>query len=212
MRYELAIFDFDGTLVDTFPWAVGLYEDLSERFDIPRVEPSDYERIRGLSIREMMSEFNIAPRRLPSIGAFVKREMARNLDKLTVFEGIREALRDLSENGIRLAVVSSNDEPIIRAVLGSQTAARFEHYECGVAIFGKARKLQRTLRKTKVSAPAAIYIGDEIRDLEAASQAGIDFGAVTWGYNTHASLAARSPTLIFDNVAEMARKLTNEKP
>jgi phosphoglycolate phosphatase len=211
MRYELAVFDFDGTLADTFPWAVGLYEDLSERFDIPRVDASDYERIRGLSVREMMSEFNIAPRRLPSIGAFVKKEMARNLDKLTLFEGIRDALRDLSENGVRLAVVSSNDEPTIRAVLGRQTADRFDHYECGVSVFGKARKLRRTLRKTKVPAPAAIYIGDEIRDLEAAVEAGIDFGAVTWGYNTRGSLIARSPTLIFDHASELAQKLINQK-
>jgi phosphoglycolate phosphatase len=212
MAYDLAMFDFDGTLADTFPWAVSLYEELSEQFDLPRVDPSDYERIRGLSVREMMFEFDISPRRLPAIGTFVKREMRRNLDKLTLFAGVREALRELSGHGVRLAVVSSNDEPTIRAVLGPHTAASFDHYECGVSVFGKARKLRRTLRKTHTPAPTAIYIGDEIRDLEAAYEAGLDFGAVTWGYNTRDSLAARSPTLLFDSPAEFARKLTNHTP
>jgi phosphoglycolate phosphatase len=212
MPYDLAIFDFDGTLADTFPWAVNLYEQLSGRFNLPRVDPSDYERIRGLSVREMMHEFNIPSRRLPSIGTFVRREMARNLDKLALFDGIREALRALSRRGVRLAVVSSNDERNIRTVLGPETAARFDHYECGVSVFGKASKLRRTLRKTGVPAPAAIYIGDELRDLEAAYEAGIDFGAVTWGYNTRASLAALRPALLFDSVEELAEKLTNHRP
>ncbi len=211
MKYDLAIFDFDGTLADTFPWAVSLYENLSEQFGLPRVKPSDYQRIRGLSVREMMQEFHIPARRLPVIGTFAKREMARNLDKLTLFDGIREALRALSMNGVRLAVVSSNDEHTIRTVLGPATAARFSHYECGVAVFGKAKKLRRTLRKTGVPAPAAIYIGDEIRDVEAAYHAGIDFGAVAWGYNTRESLAARSPTLLFENVGDLVKKLSNNR-
>lgn len=48
-------------------------------------------------------------------------------------------------------------------------------------------------------------IGDEVRDGEAAAQAGIDFGAVSWGYASREALKQLSPVLVFDSVADIAR-------
>jgi phosphoglycolate phosphatase len=49
-------------------------------------------------------------------------------------------------------------------------------------LFGKAAKFNRVVRDARVPKAATICIGDEVRDVEAAHRAGIDFGAVTWGY------------------------------
>lgn len=209
MNYRLAMFDFDGTLADTFPWAMSLYEELAEKHSLPKVDPASYDRLRSYSIGEMLQDFSIPAWRLPRIGAYVKRQMSQNLDRLALFAGIRDMVKTLAapDNALRLAIVSSNDEDNIRAVLGLEIAACFDHYECGVALFGKASKLRRTLKQLGIPHDAAIYIGDEIRDLEAAREAGIDFGAVTWGYNTRASLAAHKPTLLFNSVAEITETL-----
>ena len=48
-------------------------------------------------------------------------------------------------------------------------------------------------------------IGDEVRDGEAARQAGIDFGAVSWGYARPEALQQLSPALVFDSVADISR-------
>ena len=211
MGYKLVMFDFDGTLADTFPWALSLYAELTERFDLPLVDPSEYEQWRGRSVREMMHTYGISPRRLPRIGAYMKKRMAENLETLTLFPGVAEMLGALSQHGLRLAVVSSNDKDNIRAVLGAKTDAHFEHYECGVALFGKAGKLRHTLRVTGVARQDALYIGDEIHDLEAAREAEIDFGAVAWGYNTRASLAEHHPAFLFGAVSDITAALTDHR-
>jgi phosphoglycolate phosphatase len=61
------------------------------------------------------------------------------------------------------------------------------------------------LKRTGITAADAICIGDEVRDGEAARQAGIDFGAVRWGSAKPEALQQASPVLVFESVADTAR-------
>ncbi len=63
-------------------------------------------------------------------------------------------------------------------------AALISHYACGASLFGKAAKFRRVLKAAGIAPQDAIAIGDEVRDVEAARDAGIAFGAVAWGYAT----------------------------
>ena len=74
-------------------------------------------------------------------------------------------------------------------------------------MFGKATRLRQVIRGSAIPRQQAIYIGDEIRDAEAAEKAGIAFGAVTWGQHTETSLRAKNPAQVFTTVQEMADKL-----
>ena len=74
-------------------------------------------------------------------------------------------------------------------------------------MFGKAAKFKAVLKRTGIAAADAICIGDEVRDGEAARQAGIDFGAVCWGYAKPEALQTVSPALVFDSVADIAGDL-----
>jgi len=74
-------------------------------------------------------------------------------------------------------------------------------------MFGKAAKLRQTLRQCAVTPSEAIYIGDELRDAEAAARAGIAFGAVTWGQHRTEILSAEKPAHVFVTVQEIADKL-----
>jgi phosphoglycolate phosphatase len=82
-----------------------------------------------------------------------------------------------------------------------------QHYSCGASLFGKGPKLRAVLRSSGIPAAEAICIGDEIRDLEAAREAGLAFGAVTWGYTQPASLRAHGPEEVFESFEEIPRKL-----
>jgi phosphoglycolate phosphatase len=74
-------------------------------------------------------------------------------------------------------------------------------------MFGKAAKYRVVLKRTGIAATQAICIGDEVRDGEAARQAGIDFGAVSRGYAKTEALRQTSPVLVFDSVADIARRI-----
>ena len=92
-------------------------------------------------------------------------------------------------------------------ILGRHHAELVHFYECGAALFGKARKLRRVARRAGVAPNQAVVIGDETRDIEAAKAAGMASAAVGWGYATPEALASFAPTLAVGSVDELVARL-----
>ena len=207
MNYKLVIFDFDGTLADTLPWFAGLLNEIADRYGFKRVEPHEYDTLRGFTPKEISEYLGVPLWKAPLIGADLRRRMAHDIECISLYPGMEQALRELWDGGATLAVVSSNAETNVRTVLGREIAALIDDYECGVSLFGKAPKLRKVIDHTGVGRDETIYIGDEIRDLEAARLAGIAFGAVTWGYNSASALEAHGPDVILAAVDELPGKL-----
>jgi phosphoglycolate phosphatase len=203
MRYRLAIFDFDGTLADSFPWFATVFNDIADKFGFRRIPPAELDSLRGKSAREMIQHLGVSPWKLPFIANYARRRKARDLHTVKLFADAATTLQRLAAAGVTNAIVSSNSENNIRAMLGAETAALVSHYECGASIFGKARRFKAVLRASRRDAAEAICIGDEIRDLDSARAAGIAFGAVTWGYTTGNALRALKPDHAFDTFGEI---------
>jgi phosphoglycolate phosphatase len=115
-------------------------------------------------------------------------------------------LRRLDRRGVKLAVVSSNSEATVRRVLGPELAGLISHYACGASAFGKAAKFRAVVKKAGVSPADVLCIGDETRDVEAARQAGLAAGSVTWGYATGAILAAQRPSVLLETPHDVLRE------
>ena len=207
LKYRLAIFDSDGTLADTLPWMRSIFNDLAEEHRFKRVEPHDYERFRDLHGTALLRELGLPLWKLPRVVSSMRRRMSEHTGQLSLFPGISEVLQRLAAGGIQLAIVSSNSRENVERVLGRENARLIAHFACGVSMFGKTAKLRQILRQSAVQPSGAIYIGDEIRDAEAAGKAGIAFGAVTWGQHREEVLRAQHPAEIFGTVHEMADAL-----
>ncbi|HSU15669.1 HAD hydrolase-like protein [Longimicrobium sp.] len=207
MTYRLAIFDFDGTLADSFPWFLRVVNEAARVHRFRRIEPGDAEPLRGLDARRIIEHVGLPLWKLPLVARWMRRRMAADIGSIALFPGVDEMLRQLSEDGVRIAIVSSNSPANVRRVLGPENAARVAFYGCGVSLFGKRRKLRKVLAGSGVAAAEALCIGDEIRDLHAARAEGIAFGAVAWGYTTAAGLAAHHPEMLFTRVDEIAGRL-----
>lgn len=207
LKYRLAIFDSDGTLADTLPWLRGVFNELAEAHGFRRVEAHEYERFRDLHGAALLRELGLPLWKLPQVMSDMRQRMAAHKGKFSLFPGISDALHRLTAAGIQLAIVSSNSRENVERVLGAENASLIAHFACGVSLLGKAAKLRQTLRQCSVQPASAIYIGDEIRDAEAAAKAGMAFGAVTWGQHREEMLRTQHPTQIFTSVQEIADKL-----
>jgi phosphoglycolate phosphatase len=207
LNYRLAIFDSDGTLADTLPWMRGIFNDLADEHGFKRVEPRDYERFRDLHGAVLLRELGLPLWKLPGVESSLRRRMAEYTGTLSLFPGTGEVLHRLAAAGVRLAVVSSNSRANVERVLGLENAKLIAHFSCGVSLFGKAAKLRQVIRRSAIQRQQAIYIGDEIRDAEAAEKAGIAFGAVTWGQHSEKALLAENPAEVFSTIQEVADKL-----
>jgi phosphoglycolate phosphatase len=207
LKYKLVIFDFDGTLADSFPWLISVMDELADRFKFKRLDKEQIETLRGYDARKLIKEYRVPFWRIPSIGKHIRNLMSENIHNIRMFEGIPAILQSLAEQGAVLAVLSSNSCQNIHQVLGPENTVLISYYECGVSIFGKPAKIKKLLKVSGIKPGEAILIGDEIRDLEAAKAIPIASGAVSWGYARVEALQARGPSEFFESVAEIVEKL-----
>jgi phosphoglycolate phosphatase len=204
MRYQLAIFDFDGTLADSFPWVMGMMNDVADRFAFRRVGEDELAELRLCDAREIMRRLGVKRWKLPMIARYVRSRMAADVDQIGLFSGASEMLTELSAAGVRLAVVSANGEDTIRTVLGPDNAALIDGFAAGVSLFGKRSKLIKMAKHAGVARSESIVIGDELRDLDAARSAGMAFGAVSWGATLASAHEARGADFIFERMDQIA--------
>lgn len=208
MSYKLAIFDFDGTLADSFDWFIGVINQVAEHHGFRRIEPHEVETLRGYEARRMMQHLEVPMWKMPMIARDMRGRLARDIGSIALFPGVDMMLERLSERGVALAVVTSNSAENVRRVLGPRNTALIRHWGCGAAILGKGPRLRKVLRAAGVAPGEAISIGDEIRDLHASRAEGIPFGAVTWGFTHGEALRALHPDFVFETMEEIADIVT----
>ncbi|NEU68376.1 HAD-IA family hydrolase [Spirosoma agri] len=205
MRYKLIIFDFDGTLADTFPYFLRTINTLATTYNFPAIEPEEVEQLRGLDARQLMKRANLPAWKIPVIASSFMQRMAQDIDQIRLFDGIPELLTTIASQGVQLAIVSSNSEENIRRVLGPDCASLITYYGCGSSLFGKHHKFKRAMAKSGVTPNETLCIGDEVRDIEAAQEAAIAIGAVTWGYTRPDVLATYTGVALFHTTNDIIR-------
>lgn len=201
--HRLIGFDFDGTIADSIGFFYSSFSTLARAHGFRELDRDELEALRGLSSREIIARTGLPFWKVPRIANDFRRLMGERIDEITVFDGMREALHGLRARGATLALVTTNSEANVRAVLGDELSALFDHLDCGIALFGKAARLRRIARHAG-TASQPLYVGDELRDAEAARAAGFAFAAVGWGYTHLAALEAARPKHVIHHPRELA--------
>ncbi|MBO1076089.1 HAD hydrolase-like protein [Roseomonas marmotae] len=204
MHYDLAIFDFDGTLADSREWFFGSLNEVADRFGFRQTTPEEREELRRLATRDIVRRLQVPLWKLPAIARHMRQRASEDISAIRLFDGVPEALGSLRQRGMALAVVSSNSEANVRRVLGTELAAQISFYGCGSSLFGKAAKLRQAMKLVGATPARTICIGDESRDIEAAQSVSAASAAVTWGYAAPEALRRLLPTVVLETVEEIA--------
>lgn len=202
MQYKLAIFDFDGTLADSFPFFTSVFNRLAQRHGFRSVAPEEVHHLRRLNARQIMAHLGMPAWKLPIVAKNFINLMS-DAESVPLFDGVRGLLAHLADEGVVLAIVSSNSFENVERVLGPDNVRRVSHFECGVSIFGKRSRIRKVLKNSGMDSVEAIYIGDQATDLEAARAEKVAFGAVSWGYGDIESLSALAPDSLFTHPDEI---------
>jgi phosphoglycolate phosphatase len=205
MSYGLVIFDFDGTLADSFAWFLSTWNRIAPARGLQAMDPATLEAYRGLSASELVRALDVPLLKVPALMTAMRREMSRNLAQVQLFAGAGDLLADLRRHGVRSAIVSSNSQANVEQILGRKYASMIDHFACGASLLGKRRKFREVLKAIDVPPAKALCVGDELRDADAAASAGLDFIGVGWGFATAEALAKGSrlpPVDSFDALLE----------
>ena len=196
------IFDFDGTIADSFEAVVRIFHELTCRHE--PIGLAEIERLRGMSILQVAEELHIQPWKMPFLLMRGRRRMNRRMGGITAQPGVPGVVRKLYEEGHQLFIVSSNSQKNIRLFLRQHHMNKeFVKLYGGVGLLGKSKMLKKVLRRNKLDPGNTWYVGDEVRDINGAHQAGLHVAAVAWGYNTVDILREHQPNRLIETPAEL---------
>ncbi len=198
------LFDFDGTIADSFEAVLAITNRLALEFGYPPTTPDDVPRLRRLSSREVIRQSRVSPYRLPWLLHRLRWELQQEISSLQPIAGMPEVLKVLKQQGNRLGIVTSNSTDNVVAFLQRQNLRQtFDWVETGLTVFGKGRLIRRVIRDNNLSRDQVIYVGDETRDIEAAKSIGVKVIAVGWGFNSPEILAAYHPNALICHPSEL---------
>lgn len=200
------IFDFDGTIADTFKISIGIFERMTKRNET--FSDAEIEHLRGLTGLHVLQELHIKPWLVPFMLIRGRSMMRRSLPTIAVFEGMKPLVAELYQSGVPLFITSSNSTSNIMEFLREQGMDKyFVRIYGNVGIFGKARVLRRVISGNQLDPAHVTYIGDETRDIEAAKHVGIRSISVTWGFNSAGLLKTHDPDVIANTIEELRAAL-----
>lgn len=205
----LAIFDFDGTLADTWDWMADELVEGAGPLGYKQTTRAELEKLRSLNTREVLKALHVPWWRVPRLAAHLRNRAIAKADKMRLFEGVPELLEALHRRGVLLAIISSNPDTVVRRVLGDALTRLIDRVDCGASVFGKSAKIKRMVRRTGIAKADVVAIGDETRDVEAAQAAGIRGVFVEWGYADPALLRDLAPGRTVASVDKLADFLMN---
>jgi phosphoglycolate phosphatase len=198
MKY--VVFDFDGTIADTFEVMREEGNKILGRYNIT----IDAEEARKVGLRKIIFKSKFPIIEIPKCLIELRQNIrARVISNVKTFPGMPEVLKDLSLK-YTLGVVSSNAQENINGFLEKNDLIKyFEIIYSDSSLFGKQRILKRLCSKFDLSSAEVLYIGDEDLDIQAAKRLGIKIIAVSWGYNSLERLREEFPDGLVEKVSKL---------
>ena len=208
MSSRLILWDFDGTLADTLLLALTVYNKLATEHGFKTI--NDTESVRNQSMQQFLQSHRVPTWRVPGLFAHFLTSMSDTVGTARLFPGMTDVLRELKTTGYRQGIISSNAKTNIQQCLAHNGAGDLFDDVCGTSkLFGKERRIRAALGQFGVSTDRCLYIGDEIRDVEAGRASGVAVGCVSWGLNAPCILSQQSPVFTAETSQDLPRLISH---
>jgi len=210
-RWQLAIFDRDGTLIDTLTVAYGAVREIFRTFR-PDIKPPTLENYRevvnGDASRQSISGFYykhgiprwITPDQMDEV--FVRYSKGRK-NNVKPYPGMRRLLILCKSLGMENAIVSASPEDLEKEFAGFGVANLIGHIRSGAR--DKEEALVEALDLFGVVAEGAFYCNDTFGGLISAKNLGIATIGVTHGFNSKERVSEADPDFLADSLYEVMR-------
>ncbi|MFP4091803.1 MAG: HAD-IA family hydrolase [Cyclobacteriaceae bacterium] len=200
------IFDFDGTIADSLHRLLEISNSFAEEYGYLQVSKEDIPRFREKTAMEAFRELKVPLLKVPLIVRRVRKAFRQEAHLACPYSDMQAVLPGLSRR-YRLGILTSNSALNVRSFLRQHQLEYFDFIYTSGRLLGKSRVLHRIMKEKNLLANEIMFVGDEIRDVEAARKAGIEVIAVSWGANTKKALLSAGPTYLIQNAAELNQLL-----
>ncbi|TPQ28335.1 HAD-IA family hydrolase [Methylomonas koyamae] len=212
-RFDLIIFDWDGTLMDSVDWIVHCIQQAAETCgrDVPSV--AAIKDIIGLSVD------NATLQLFPGADAETRQRLAavyseaffsRQIGPADLFPGVANMLQRLRTDGLRLAVATGKKRAgLDQSLRGTGVADLFCTTRSSDQTASKPDPLMVTeiLAELGIDKQRALLVGDSAHDMQMALNAGVAAAAVTCGAHSRETLRQYNPLVCLDYPTDLLELL-----
>jgi phosphoglycolate phosphatase len=208
MNFELVVFDWDGTLMDSTPTIVSSIQEAARDVGLQVPPDSTASHVIGLGLADAL-RFALPDLTQDMVPRLVERYRHHYLSRdqtLSLFPGVVEMLEELRARGALTAVATGKNRiGLERALEHSGLRDHFDATRCADETRSKPhpQMLLELMDALDVSAPATVMVGDTTHDLQMAASAGTGAVAVNYGAHPAHELAALSPAHVAGSVPEL---------
>jgi phosphoglycolate phosphatase len=207
-QFDLIVFDWDGTLMDSTSTIVKSIQAAARDLGLPVPRDEEASHVIGLGLHEAMQAAmpNIDPALYPKMVERYRFHYLTKDPELVLFDGVRDMLAELSQDGYFLAVATGKSRVgLNRALNAVGLLSLFDATRCADETFSKPHPamLQELTRELGQDLRRTVMIGDTTHDLLMANNAGAAGVAVEYGAHPVDQLQSCKPVYSAQNVAQL---------
>lgn len=214
MKYKLAIFDMDGTILSTLDdLANGVDYALSEN-GLPARNKQETRAALGRGVRFLIEQSVPAGLSDAEISKveddFLKYYKVHSMDNTRPYDGIVELIKEVRASGIKTAVVSNKIDSAVKELCANFFEGAFDvayGERLGIPRKPDPKPINAIIDEFGLSKDEVVYIGDSEVDLLTANNAGINHIIVTWGFRDRDFLVQNGAKTLVESMDELKEQI-----
>lgn len=216
MKYKLAIFDMDGTILSTLDdLANGVDYALSEN-GLPARSKQETRAALGRGVRFLIEQSmpdGLSDAEISKVeDDFLKYYKVHSMDNTRPYDGIVELIKEVRASGIKTAVVSNKIDSAVKELCANFFEGAFDvayGERIGIPRKPDPKPINAIIDEFGLSKNEVVYIGDSEVDLLTANNAKIDHIIVTWGFRDRAFLEQNGAKNLVESMEELKAEICN---
>ena len=217
MRFNSAIFDLDGTIMDSAQGIVRSVEYALEKMGVTEYDDERNYRFVGPPLVDSFMEYYSMSEdeALQAVAYYRERYSVTGIYEARMYDGVRELLTELKNLGVKLYIGSSKPEKYVRMILEKQGILDLFDYVAG-ATFDESRNnkeqvLTYLFEQVKIDPNSAVMVGDRYHDIEGAHYMGIPCIAVLYGFGNETEFKEHGAEYIAADTDQIFKIITSEE-
>lgn len=214
MKYKLAIFDMDGTILSTLDdLANGVDYALSEN-GLPARSKQETRAALGRGVRFLIEQSvpdGLSDAEISKVeDDFLKYYKVHSMDNTKPYDGIVELIKEVRASGIKTAVVSNKIDSAVKELCANFFEGAFDvayGERIGIPRKPDPKPINAIIDEFGLSKNEVVYIGDSEVDLLTANNAKIDHIIVTWGFRDRVFLERNGAKNLVESMEELKKEI-----
>jgi len=212
-NFDLIIFDWDGTLINSIDWIVSCIQRAAQSCDCEIPEAQAARNVIGLSLE------NALDRLFPEIDPGIRKQLTKSYSEnffsrkpaqKDLFVGVYDMLLQLKQQGYQLAIATGKTRKgLQRAMLGTGTEDLFNASRCADETASKPdpTMIREIIEHLEAGNDRTLMVGDSIHDVQMAANASIPCVAVSCGAHSAEQLLPYRPLCCLGRTTELLNLL-----